>query len=230
MTAAWQVDRQVADVGQAGADLGLAPHLDVVGLAVPEDVADLFAGHQGGRRPAHIARLDPVDLGLSQVDPDIDLGDVLVELHELLDGAVDAGDGLPHLLRLLLEDVQVGAADADRDGLAGPGQDLADTFLQVGLYVPPESGIAVDHLLDGSACLVVVDLGIDADPVLAEVDAVGLVGQQGLPDVGAEVAHPGDGAQLPAGRGGDPDLLRVGGARRGYPMHQEVPLLEVGEQ
>ena len=44
--------------------------------------------------------------------------------------------------------------------------------------------------------LVVVRLRIDADPVLAEVDAEHLVGQERLADMGAEVAHARDGAQF----------------------------------
>jgi hypothetical protein len=63
--------------------------------------------------------------------------------------------------------------------------------LQVGLHValePPDSRRPPSGCGHG---LVVVDLGVDADPVLGEVDADGLVGQGALPDVGAEVPDPG---------------------------------------
>ena len=167
---------------------------------------------------------------LGQVDLDIHLGDVLLEVDVVLDDAVDPGDGLADLLGLVPQDLEVGAADADDDGLAAAGQDLADALLEIGLDVATEPRVALDHLVDLVERLVVVDLGVDADPVLAEVDADHLVGGQGLADVGAEVADPGDGPQLLAGRGGDADLLGMGGAGRGHPVHQEVALLEVGEQ
>ena len=56
--AARRVDEDVADVVDAVARLGHAPDLDVVGLAVAEDVADLLAGHERGRGAADVARLD----------------------------------------------------------------------------------------------------------------------------------------------------------------------------
>ena len=52
-----------------------------------------------------------------------------------------------------------------------PGQDLVDALVEIGLDIAVNAGIAVDHLLNGSDRLVVVDVGIDADPVLGEVDA-----------------------------------------------------------
>ena len=64
-----RVDRKLLDRGEAVARLGRAPHLHVVGLAVPEDVADLLAGHEGGRRPPDVARLEPVALGLVELRP-----------------------------------------------------------------------------------------------------------------------------------------------------------------
>src|SRR5205809_6917926 len=60
LDAAGRVDRQVADGLEAVPGLGRAPDLDVVGLAVPEDVPDLLAGDQGRRRTADVARLQTV--------------------------------------------------------------------------------------------------------------------------------------------------------------------------
>ena len=62
-----------------------APDHDVVGLAGPEDVADLLARHQGRGLPADVARLEAVPLGLGEVDGHFDLrdvdGDVPVRVH-----------------------------------------------------------------------------------------------------------------------------------------------------
>ena len=84
-----RVDQEVLDVVDAVAGRGRAPDLHVVGLAVAEDVADLLTGHDRRRGPPDVARLDAVALGLGQVDVDLDLGHVDLELHVLLDDAVD---------------------------------------------------------------------------------------------------------------------------------------------
>ena len=81
---------------------------------------------------------------------------------------------------------------------SAPVEDLPDPFLEVGLHVAVQAGVAVDDLLDLRERLVVVGRGIDADPVLAEVGADDLVGMQRLADVRAEVAHARDRAQLSA--------------------------------
>ena len=86
-----------------------------------------------------------------------------------------------------------------------PVSDLLDALAQVGLHVAVDARVALDRPLDGRERLVVVGLRADADPVLAEVDAVDLVGEQRLADVRAAVAHAGDLAQVLAGR--DRDLV-----------------------
>ena len=158
MPAAWGVEHQLFDVRDVVAGLGGAPHLHVVGLAVPEDVADLLAGHQGGRGPPDVARLQAVALRGGKVDLHLHLGDLGLELDVLVDDAVDAGQQLLHLVGLLAKDRQVLAEDAHDDGVALTGQHLADAFLQVGLHVTAQTGVAVDHLLDPGQRLVVVDL------------------------------------------------------------------------
>ena len=147
-----------------------------------------------------------------------------------IDEPVDPRERLPDLLRLVAQDVQIGAVDAHDDRLARSGQHLSDPLLQIGLHVAIEPGIAVDHLLDRGQRLVVVDRRIDADPVLGEVDAVHLVGDERLADVGAAVAHARDGPQLLTGRDRDPDHLRMRRAGLGHPVHQEVALLERRQQ
>ena len=46
-------------------------------------------------------------------------------------------------------ELEVRAKDAHHNRLAGAGQDLAHAFLQVGLHVTVEAGIAFDDLFDG---------------------------------------------------------------------------------
>ena len=76
-----RVDRQVLDGGHAVAGGRGAPHDDVVGLARPEDVADLLAGHEGRGRPTDVARFQPVALGLGKdLDRHLDLRHVRSEV------------------------------------------------------------------------------------------------------------------------------------------------------
>src|SRR4028118_1137422 len=119
----------------------------------------------------------------------------------------NAGDALyptRDLLRLVAEHIEVGTIDAHDDGFTRARQHLLDPFSQVCLHVPIEPRISVDRPLDLIPSLVIVDLGTDADPVLVEVHAVGLVGQKSLPYVRSAVAHAGDLLQVLAGPTPDP--------------------------
>ena len=93
-----------------------------------------------------------------------------------------------------------------------------------------QAGVAVDDRLDLGHRLGVVGLGVDADPELGEVRPDDLVGDLGAADVRAEVAHAGHGAQLLAGVLGDPPHRLERRARLLDPVHQEVVLLEVGQE
>ena len=183
-----------------------------------------------GNTSADVTGLDAILLGLLQIHVDLGLRYGGLQLHVDL---VDAVDGAQHrldLLRLGSQDLEVGAEEPHDDGLALPPDHLGDALGQVGLDVGEQPGIASDHLGDLLSGLVVVDLGIDADPVLAEVHSRGLLAQKRLADVGAEVPHARDLPQLLAARDDDAALLREGGPRLGQPVHQEVLLLELREQ
>ena len=206
------------------------PDLHVVGPAAVEDVADLLAGHQRRRGSAHIARLQAVALRRVEFQGDLNLRHFDEKLFVQVDNARDVGHGGAHHFCLVAQHVQVGAEQAHHDGLARTGEHFADALLQVGLQVAVQPGVALHHLVDGVHRLVVVDLRVDADPVLAEVDAHHFVGGEGLADVSAEVAHAGDGAQFLAGPGGDAHHFRMRGVGLGHPMHQEVAFLEIGQQ
>src|SRR6185436_1353158 len=95
-----RVEGQPADVGQAVARLGRAPDVHVVGLAVAEDVTDLFAVHEGGRGSSNVAGLQPVVLGRVEIHPNIDLGHVFLEADVLLGDAGDRREQVFDVLRL----------------------------------------------------------------------------------------------------------------------------------
>src|SRR5215208_2899912 len=119
---------------------------------------------------------------------------------------------------------------AHYDGFTRARQHLPDPFSQVCLRIPIESRVGIDRILDGGPGLVIVDLGIDAYPVLAEVHAVGLVGQVSLPYVRSAVANAGDLSQVLTGPNRNPKLFRSRRAGLGQPVHEEVPLLEIRKQ
>ena len=148
----------------------------------------------------------------------------------LLDDALDAADGLLYLLGRLADLLEVVALDADDERRAASRQHLPDPLLQVRLHVPVDPRVALDDLLHLGERLVVVGRRIDADPVLAEVDADHLVREQRLADVGAAVANARDRPKLLAGPDRDPRLLGPRRARLRQPVHQEVPLLEIGQE
>src|SRR5205085_4471728 len=203
LDAAGRVDRQVTDGLQVVPGLGRAPDLDVVGLAIPEDVPDLLAGDQGRRRTADVARLEAVLLSDRQVLLDEDLWHV----HLLLLAHLrHTRSGLEHLLDLVglgAQHAQVRTVDPHDHGLAGPGQYLLDALLEVGGDIPLQPRIAVDNLLDGGNRLVVVGVRIDRDPVLTGVHAHDLIGEERLADVGAEVPYARDRPELLAAPGHD---------------------------
>ena len=135
-----------------------------------------------------------------------------------------------HFFGLVTDALQVAPVDADVEGFLRSGDDLVDALVEVGLDVVEHPGISGHDMFDRPDGLVVVDLRIDADPVLGEVDAVDLVREQGLPDVGSEVAHARDRPQLAAGLHRHAVLLGDRGAGLGDPVHEEVTFLELGEQ
>jgi hypothetical protein len=173
--------------------LGWSPQLHVVGFAGLEQIAGFLARHQPGGRPPNVAGLEAVPLGRLEIDFDPDLGDVVLEVRGVLADTGDLAEDGVDLLGLFPEELQVLAEDADGDGVAGAGQDLPDPLLQVREHVAEDPRVAIDDAPDAGDRLVVVHGPVDADPVLPEIDTVGLVPQQRVADVGARVPHAGDG-------------------------------------
>ena len=113
-----RVDRQVANAVDAVPRFGSAPDVDVVGLSVDEQVADLFAGQQGGRRAADVARFEAVALRRREIHFDLNLRHFGLELHVQIDDAGDVLEGLLHFVGLVVNVLQVGSIDADDKRLA----------------------------------------------------------------------------------------------------------------
>src|SRR5207247_8556458 len=101
---------------------------------------------------------------------------------------------------------------------------------QVGLDVVEYTWIPGFDITDRSQCPTVVRVPSEADPVLAEIGSGDLLAEEGLTDVRAEVADTGYGQHLAAPARDDPFLFRERRTRLRDPVHQEVGLLEGGEQ
>ena len=185
-----------------------APHLHIVRPVGNENVAGFFTGNQGGRRPAYIAWFDAISLSRSKVYLDFNLWYLLMEFHMQINQALNPLEGSPHLTRFFLEEVQLVAIDAHDNGFGGSGQHLPDSLFQIGQHVAKDAGVAVNRRLNFMYCLVIVDRRIDADPILAEMHTDHFIHDQGLSDVGTEVAYPRNGSQLLAGLNCDPVHLR----------------------
>ena len=140
--------------------------------------------------------LTPYRWAAARSTVDLDLRDVDELFRMEVDDARDHIELVLDLLGEVLQLPEVVPVDPDDDRIARTGQDLADPLLEIGLHVAPQAGIAVDHLQDGGVRLVVVDGRVDADPVLAELDTVRLVGDERLADVRAAVADTRDRSQL----------------------------------
>ena len=140
------------------------------------------------------------------------------------------GDDVPDQVRFVAEDLQVRAEDPHDDRFARARENLVDPLVQVGLNIVEDARVPVDGLLERAESLVVVCGRIDRDPVLAEVDAHGLVGEERLSDVRPEVLYSWNRTELTACAGDDAALLREGGAGLRDPVPEEVPLFERGDQ
>src|SRR5215203_1661123 len=93
-----------------------------------------------------------------------------------------------------------------------------------------EPWVAVDRILDGGQSLVIVDCGVDADPVLTEINTGYLLPQESLPNVRSAVAHARDLPHILAAPLHDTRLFLCRAGRLGQPVHEEVPLLEGRKQ
>ena len=120
------VDQQRADVALGVCRISGAPQTTTSKTFCSlEQVADGEAGQQGGRRAAHVARLDAVTLRARSRSASTSIvGSSAVELHLGLVDTVDAGDDALHLFGLVSRGSRVLAVDPHDDlvarGSAGP--------------------------------------------------------------------------------------------------------------
>jgi hypothetical protein len=227
-----RLDRQVLQTAEAVASVGGAGDDDVEHLLLLEQVADLDPGHHCRHCSAHVAGLESVRLNRVQVDFHLDGWFFDLQQEMRIIDAIHAGDRLAHFLRLLAQDVQVGTEHAHDNWLrcAGPGQHLANTFLEVRHYVVRHTRRAVSGTLQSGHAGVVVRLRVDADPVQTGVDADDLVALNGAPDLAGEVAYTGQAAHLLTSLCGNARHFGQRGARIGRPVHNEVVFLELWQQ
>src|SRR5262249_3903684 len=158
------VDHHVADVAQAVAGLGGAPHHHAAHLLILEQAADLDAGEQGGRRAAHVAGPQAALLGLGAVYPGLQRRLPDRPPGPRLGHAADAGDRLAHVLALLVEHVVLVAVNPDDHVVLTIGDHVAAPFAQVGLHRVAYTRVAFDDVLDRRRGPVVVGSGIHRHP------------------------------------------------------------------
>src|SRR5206468_4094550 len=131
--------------------------------------------------PADVAGLEAMALGGGNVDLDLDLRFLGLSFHAQIRDALDVPQGLPHLLRHAVERGTLRTIEAQDDGVVSPREHLSDLLAQIRLHVLGESGIAVDHSLNGGHRRLVVRLGIYAHPELAGIDPYDLVARHRTP-------------------------------------------------
>ncbi len=171
------------------------------------DVADFLAGDQSRRLPPDITGGEPIGARGCQVRLDLDVRKVGLERGVRVDHSADVTDPLLDVLGLDAQGREIWSVDPDHDRLAGAGEHLLDPLAEVGLHVAVQAGVDLHCVVNLIQGLVVVDVRAHADPVLTEVHAVDLVGEQGLTDMGPAVADTGDLAEVLAGRDRHPGLL-----------------------
>src|SRR5438093_1055341 len=92
------------------------------------------------------------------------------------------------------------------------------------------AGISANRLLYSGNRWIVIRIRINANPVLTEVDAHNLFGQESLPDMRAYGLDSRDCTECLSACGCDPCLLGVRSAGRRNPVRKKVTLLERREK
>ena len=197
---------------------------------------DLDAGEHRGRGPPDVTRLDAERLRPVEVDLDLEGRLLDRQLHPRRLDPVDAGDQLDCISSAwAAQDVEVVPEHADGQVRAldavGVADDVVDALLRIGRDHVPDTRVAVEHRFDRVHRRARSRRrGVDRDPQLAGVRADGLVTEDGPARVAADAVHAGQCAELGARAGRDPAHLRERRAGRGVQAHQEVAVLEVGNE
>src|SRR5215207_3776535 len=93
-----------------------------------------------------------------------------------------------------------------------------------------DPGVTIDRILNGGQSPVIVNRGVEADPVLAEVHTGYLLPQESLPNVRSAVAHAGDLPHILPALSHDTRLFLCRACGLRQPVHEEISLLEGRKQ
>ena len=118
-----------------------------------------------------------------------------------------------HLLGFGSQNVQVRPDQSHHNWIALTGNGFAYTLRQVGLHVREHPRITSYDILDLGERLVVVDLRVNADPVLPEVNPGNFFTEERLPDMGSEISDPGNCPEFIAAFDHYPAFFRNRGSR-----------------
>src|SRR3954447_13096423 len=204
-----RVDQHLCDRVDAVAPLRRGPNLDVVGPTAREDVADFLARYQDGRCTPQISRLQPIAQRFGKSLRNLDVRYIHIDVLFDFVGPLDGCKRLAHELRLLAQHGEIGTENAHHNRLAFPRQNLFDALIQIRLHTAKQTRIAVHHLLDSGNRLLVIDVRVDADPVLTVGDADDFICQKRLTYMSAEIANAWDGTQLMAYPFGGAEHFRI---------------------
>ena len=100
-----------------------------------------------------------------------------MHFHLQIRDAVNVSERFLDFFRFRLKDMKILSVNPDDNGIACAGENFSNPFLQISLNVANESGITIHGLLNPLHRFVVVHRGINADPILGEIDAVRFVSQ-----------------------------------------------------
>ena len=223
------IEQHVADVADIGAHLGLAQHHHVKHLLVLEQRTHLDARHQGGRSAPHITRLQAMGEGLFQINLHFDGGLLLQRFDTRVRDALDLGQQRTHLFGLAAHDLLVVAVDAHADAVVTASQHLTHLLGQEGVDLALDAGIVLQHHLHRLYRVVVVGLGIDADPDLCGIDIRHLFREHRPTHMRRRIGHAFDTTQRLHQRSGGAVHRFERRARRAPPLHHHIGFFEDGQ-
>ncbi len=196
MAAGRKVDRQLLDGRDVVAQLGCSPNDDLEDLVVLEEAAHDDARQHARGGPPDLTGLQADTIGRGEVDRDLD-GRLLGHAGDFGTGDIrHLGDGVADGRRALLQRVELLAVDPDDELGCGLRQDRRDAFGRERPDLGVDAGIARDDGTDGVKLLVIVAVGVEAQPQFTRIDVDDLVGQQGAADMPGDILDTGHGAQL----------------------------------
>ena len=148
----------------------VAPDHDVEHLLLLEQAAHGDAADQRRRGTTHVTWLEAMVPGLLEIHLDLDRLLLVLLLDLRVPDALDLRERLPDLLGLGAKNAKVLAVDAHRDCLILAGQALPHLLGEEGLHLAVDARLGTDDRPHRVQRVLVVGLGIDADPHLGRID------------------------------------------------------------